>query len=151
MLKFRRILFTFCYRVLIALTLAALSWTVPAQAHHVVFLDFSGFSLSAYPTVNGHTPPTASDVTAVRELVIANMVKDYAPFDIHFTTVQPSSGRFTRVAFFDDDAGGLFGSAGGSRRQFGNCMGIGTFCLTPYSRDLPREVAGGQLLQEEVI
>lgn len=113
--------------LLLALTVVGLLWVAPVQAHHVIFLDFSGFSLSAYPTVNGHTPPTAGDVTAVQELVIANMIKDYAPFDVHFVTAQPVNGRFTRVALFDDTAGGLFGCAGPGCCQFGNCTGIGTF------------------------
>src|SRR5215470_13938941 len=107
--------------------LALLLYAIPARAHHVVFLDFSGFDLSAYPTVNGNTPATTNDLAAVRELVIANMVKDYAPFDIHFTTVQPTSGRFTRVAILDDATNGLFGCAGPDCCQFGNCTDIGTF------------------------
>ena len=112
---------------LLAFTVVGLLWVAPVQAHHVVFLDFSGFSLSAYSTVNGHTPPTASDVTAVQELVIANMVKDYAPFDIHFVTAQPVNGRFTRVALFDDTAGGLFGCAVGS----GFALPVGFVLLLP--------------------
>jgi hypothetical protein len=112
---------------LTVLSLVALLWSVPAHAHHVVFLDFSEFGLSAYPTVNGHTPPTAADLTAIRELIIAKMVKDYAAFDVQFTTVTPASGSFTRLTFFDDNANGLFGCAGPSCCLFGNCTGIGTF------------------------
>ena len=113
------------YRLLLFI-LTSLLYTVPARAHQVIFLDFSGFDLSAYATVNGNSPATTDDVTAVQELVIANMVKDYAPFDVHFTTVQPASGRFTRVTFHEDDAG-LFGCAGPGCCLFGNCTGIGTF------------------------
>jgi hypothetical protein len=122
---------------LLGLVLVAMAWVSSAQAHHVVFLDFSQFDLSAYPSVNGNTPPTANDVTAIRDLVITNMARDYAPFDIHFTTTQPANGRFTRVVFrreeilIDSDNDGvderLFGNAGPTFCQFDNCTGLNTF------------------------
>jgi hypothetical protein len=49
------------------------------SAHHVVWLDFSMFNLSGWASVNGNSPPTTADETAVQNLVIAYMVEDYAP------------------------------------------------------------------------
>jgi hypothetical protein len=99
----------------------------PAAAHHVVWLDFSQWNLSAWTSVNGNNPPTAADIAAVREQVIANMVEDWAPFDIYFTTVQPPNGRYTRIYFYPVANGTLYGCAGGSCCLNGNCSGRGTW------------------------
>src|SRR5262245_44355414 len=80
-----------------AVILGAVLGAVPAQAHHVVWLDFSNFNLNAYTSVNGNTPPTVTDVAAIKQLVLANMVEDYAPFDLYFTTFRPDQGRYTQV------------------------------------------------------
>jgi hypothetical protein len=108
---------------------AAIAMLVPsiASAHHVVWLDFSVWNLDAFPTVNGHTPATQADKLAVRELIVANMVKDYAAFDIYFTTVQPPRGRYTWVVFFSGTNGTYFGCAGGSCCALGNCTGRGSW------------------------
>jgi hypothetical protein len=74
----------------------------PAVAHHVVWLDFSKFTLDLWSGaggVNGHSPVTAADAAAVRALIVANIVEDYAPFDIHFTTFQPANGRYSHIRF----------------------------------------------------
>jgi len=86
----------------------------PAWAHHVVWLDFSEFDLSAYDSVNGNAPPTANDVAQVRQQIIANMTEDYALFDIYFTASQPPSGRYTRVHFIPTNFGNVHGCSGGS-------------------------------------
>ncbi|MGE0825680.1 MAG: FG-GAP-like repeat-containing protein [Candidatus Binatia bacterium] len=112
---------------LLMLVLMSFFSAVPAYAHQLVFVDFSNFNLSAYATVNGNSPATKNDEVAVRELIIANMVKDYAPFDVQFTTVQPASGPFTRVVILNNTVNNLFGCAGPSCCQFGDCTGIGTF------------------------
>jgi hypothetical protein len=108
--------------------LATLFPAAPAWAHHWVFVDFSAFDLSAWPSVNGHTPPTQNDLTAIQQQILANMATDYAPFDVHFTTNAPPNGRFTRVAIFGvPGRGGLLGCAGFGCCAFGNCTGIGSF------------------------
>jgi len=99
----------------------------PAFAHHVVYLEFSAFNLDAYASVNRYSPPTEAGLAVVRELIVANMVEDYAPFDIYFTTVQPAHGNYTQVRFFSTAASGddstIFGCAGGDCCQFGFCGG----------------------------
>lgn len=115
------------HRLLLGSVLALVLGAVPAQAHHVVWLDFSLWDLGAYPTVNGNSPPTPADRSAVQELVVANMVEDYAPFDIYFTTVQPPNGRYTWVVFLPGTFGTLFGCAGPSCCALGFCSGIGTW------------------------
>ncbi len=88
-----------------ALSLVAALALIPAtaRAHHVVWLDFSAFDLSAYPTVNGNTPPSANDVSLVREEIVTSLVRDYAPFDVYFTEVQPGYGRFTQLKFLNNN------------------------------------------------
>ena len=88
---------TFFVRWLMTITLTMVA-PVLVHAHHVVWLDFSDFDLSDnWTTVNGNTPPTATDTTLVRQQIIANMARDYAPFDIYFSEDEPTDGRFTRV------------------------------------------------------
>ena len=112
------------------LTIAAI-WSLlaaaPASAHHVVWLDFSQWNLGAWTSVNGHKPATAADQTAIRDQIIAGMIEDYALFDIYFTTVRPANGRYTRVYFYANASDDLFGCAGPSCCQNGNCSGIGTW------------------------
>jgi hypothetical protein len=103
----------------------------PARAHHVVWLDFSGFDLSAFATVNGRAP-TQNDVDMIREQIVTNMVQDYAHFDLYFTESQPNDGRYTQLAIVNDNytAGSslCFGCAGpgcGSCPcRYGTCTGI---------------------------
>lgn len=130
-------------------TIAAI-WSLiaaaPASAHHVVWLDFSQWNLSAWRSVNGHTPATANDQTAIREQVIANMIEDYAPFDIYFTTVRPPNGRYTQIFFYATANGGTFGCAGGTCCMNGNCSGPGTWTdavsdLEVYSGSFAGETA----------
>jgi hypothetical protein len=100
----------------------------PAAAHHVVWVDMSGLSLASWGSVNGNTPPTANDISAVRAQVFANMVEDYAPFDITLTLFQPANGRYTRVAILDSDQGGLYGCAGADCCPAGGtCTGISSW------------------------
>jgi hypothetical protein len=113
---------------LISSLLLALLLASTAQAHHVIWLDFSSFGLGEWSSVNGNTPPTANDVAAVRRLVVANMAKDYAGLDVYFTLVQPANGRYTRVRFLSTDQNGLFGCAGADCcPSGGTCTGIGTW------------------------
>jgi hypothetical protein len=122
------------HRIAAASAVIALLSVAPAMAHHVVWLDFSQFNLNSWTSVNGNNPPTASDTSAVREQIIANMHEDYAPFDIYFTRFQPTNGRYTRVIFYGAAApGGLFGCAGASCCQNGNCSGIGSWDSTVAS------------------
>ena len=99
----------------------------PASAHHVVWLDFSVWSLGEFPTAGTATPASQADKLAVRELIIANIVKDYAAFDIYFTTVQPPRGRYTWVIFFPGTNGTYYGCAGGDCCAWGNCTGRGSW------------------------
>jgi hypothetical protein len=96
-----------------------------AQAHHVVWLDFSDFDLRVFPTVNG-LPPDAFDVETVRALIVAHIVRDFAPFDVHFTTVEPAHGRHTSIRFRSRAAGpggrGVFGC------EQSRCCDPGTGC-----------------------
>ncbi len=104
---------------------AAIAFAFPSFAEHVIWLDFSSFNLGAWSSVNGNTPPAATDLAAVRSLVVANMVEDYATLDVTFTTFQPNNGRYTRVRFLGTDAGGLYGCAGPDCCvNAGNCSGI---------------------------
>lgn len=86
--------------VLVGLVATALVITTggPAAAHHVVWLDFSRFDLRAFPTVDGN-PPSLGDVVRVRNLIVASMVRDFAPYDIYFTIFAPEAGRRTTVEF----------------------------------------------------
>src|SRR6185369_4237258 len=77
--------------------LVVLLFAAPAWAGHVVFVDFSDFSLDAWQEVNGNNPPQTSDLNAIKKQIVANMTQDYATFDVVFTTVKPANGRFTRV------------------------------------------------------
>ncbi|MBI5503268.1 MAG: VCBS repeat-containing protein [Deltaproteobacteria bacterium] len=99
------------------------------RAHHAVWVDMSGLQLAAFATVNGNTPPTANDIAAVQALVFANMIEDYAPFDVTLTRFQPANGRYTRVAMLDSaQPGGLYGCAGGSCCPVGGvCTGISSW------------------------
>jgi len=116
----------FSFRMAALLLVSMCAQTV--QAQHVVWLDFSGFNLSAYASVNGNSPATSADVTTVRNLVIANMVEDLAPFDIQLTTFQPPNGRYTRVRILGSNGGGLIGCAGPSCcANAGMCSGINTW------------------------
>ena len=113
---------------LIAGLLLSVLVSATAQAHHVVWLDFSSFNLNSYASVNGHNPPTANDVTAVRRQVVANIVEDYASVDVYFTQVQPANGRYTRVRILGKDEETLFGCAGPDCCPAGGtCTGIGTW------------------------
>jgi hypothetical protein len=105
----------------------ACACATPASATHTVWLDFSNFDLSAFPAVNGSTPPTPADTALVQELVVAHMLRDYANYDVVFTLTQPVDGPYSAVYFHLNSAGGLFGCAGASCCQFGNCTGIGSW------------------------
>src|SRR5690349_20669386 len=96
---------------LIVMLSAARVW-----AGHVVWVDFSGFNLKAWDEVNGNEPPKASDLTAIKRQVIANMTEDYATFDVIITTAKPTNGQFTHVKVLgmtSSDDGNTFGCAGG--------------------------------------
>lgn len=115
------------YLFAIAIVLAAVAAAIPAEAHHVVWLDFSNFNLNSYPTVNGSAPST-SDVSAVRAQIIANMAEDYAAYDLYFSEFKPNYGRYTKVKFLGVNQGGLFGCAGPDCcPSGGECSGIGTW------------------------
>lgn len=107
---------------LIILLSAARAW-----AGHVVWVDYSGFNLSSWPSVNGNIPPTTSDLNAIKKQVIANMSEDYATFDVTITTSKPANGRYTWVKVLGTDAGSLYGCAGASCCQEGDCTGIGSW------------------------
>src|SRR5215212_5614673 len=97
---------------LIVLLSAARAW-----AGHVAWVDFSDFNLDSWSTVNGNSPPKASDLEAIKKLVIAKMSEDYATFDITITTSKPANGRYTRVKVLGISVVGdgywVFGCAGG--------------------------------------
>lgn len=103
---------------LIVLLSAARAW-----AGHVVWVDFSDFNLNSWSSVNGNNPPKASDLSAIKRQVIANMSEDYATFDVAITTSKPPNGRFTRIKILGLDAGGTFGCAGGDCCEDGDCTG----------------------------
>lgn len=114
-------------RMIGALAMATVCSAAPAFAHHVVWLDFSVFNLSEYASVNRNSPPEAADLALVQELIFANMVEDYAPFDIYITTAQPAHGNYTRVVIYATaviDAETIhFGCASDDCCQFGACSG----------------------------
>ena len=119
--------------------LAALAAPPVAGAHHVVWLDFSQFTLAPWTAtggVNGHTPPTAADVAAVRALIVANIVEDYAPFDIYFTTIQPENGRHSRILFTptNDEANEDDYSGCSQSTCCTSCTGHGSWDTTAVSR-----------------
>ena len=97
---------------LIVMLSAARAW-----AGHVVWIDYSKFHLKEWSLVNGNSPPKASDLEAVKKLIIAKVSEDYAPFDITITTSKPANGRFTRVKLFGikvvDGPDLVFGCGGG--------------------------------------
>jgi len=111
--------------------LATFACAGSAFAHHVVYLDFSDFDLGAWTSVNGNTPATSSDEEAIEDQILVEMAKDYAAFDVYFTTFEPNYGRFTRVIFHDDtvtsSTGTTFGCAGGGCCANGNCTGTGSW------------------------
>ncbi len=109
------------------LLVAGLACASQSFAHHVIWLDFSDFDLSAWSTVNGNSPPTTSDVDAVKDLIIMEMAKDHAAFDIYLSEYEPPNGRYTRVKVMNDDQGGLYGCAGPSCCVDGDCSGIDTW------------------------
>ena len=93
-----------------AALLTALLATSDAHAYHMVWLDFGGFNLSDFNSVNGNNPPTAADAAAIQRQIVANMVEDYATFDVQFSTFQPANGRHSRVRIL----------AGSARRASGS-------------------------------
>lgn len=100
----------------------------PAAAHHVVWADFSAFALTSFGSVNGNTPPTRADQDQIEELIIAEMQKDLAAFDIHLSRFRPLNGRYTRVRFLPGATDGLYGCAGADCCPAGgNCTGIGSW------------------------
>jgi hypothetical protein len=105
---------------------------VPAWAGHVIWVDFSDFDLGAWSSVNGNKPPTNADLTAIRRQIIAKMSEDYATFDLRITTSKPANGRYTWLKILDEaatdsDGNTLFGCAGGSDCQQGDCTGGGSW------------------------
>ena len=113
-------------RSLAGLVLACL---VPAaaRAHHVVWLDFSQFSLAAFSTVNGNTPPTPADAAAIQAQILANMAEDWALFDIYFTTFQPPNGRYSQVRFLPQTNTPYLGVSGNPCPVGGTCTGWGSW------------------------
>jgi hypothetical protein len=109
--------------LLIGLLLSA----APAWAGHVVWIDYSAFNLDAWPEVNGNKPPKSTDLEAIKKLVFANVTQDYATFDVTFTTVKPSNGRFTRVSVLGTNSPGKFGCESPVCCEQGNCTGIGSW------------------------
>jgi hypothetical protein len=109
--------------------LVVLLFAAPAWAGHVVFVDFSDFSLDAWQEVNGNNPPQTSDLNAIKKQIVANMTQDYATFDVVFTTVKPANGRFTRVKMLSilADLGDTVGCSGPDCCQTGFCTGIGSW------------------------
>ncbi|MDX1411379.1 MAG: FG-GAP-like repeat-containing protein [Nitrospirales bacterium] len=111
----------------IGIVFAAILFTTLARAHHVVWLDFSTFNLSSFASVNGNSPPTSADVSAIQALIVANMVEDYATFDIYFTSFRPKNGRYSRIKFLPGSQGG-YGCAGPDCCPVGgSCTGIGSW------------------------
>ncbi|MEO0423802.1 MAG: FG-GAP-like repeat-containing protein [Pseudomonadota bacterium] len=112
---------------LLTALVVSLACTSAALAHHVVWLDFSDFDLSAWTTVNGNTPPSSNDVDAIKDLIIMEMSRDHSAFDVTFSEYEPPNGRFTRVKFMNDDEGGTLGCAGPGCCEGGDCSGIDTW------------------------
>jgi hypothetical protein len=122
------------------LILAALGMfsAAPVQASHAVYLDFSDideFIVDAsgntvefpWDKINGNDT-TQADVDAIIQLIIKNMVEDYATFDIHFSTSEPATGRYTKVKFLPilkrSSGTTYFGKAGSG---CDDCTGIGSW------------------------
>jgi FG-GAP-like repeat len=99
----------------------------PAWAAHVIWVDYSDFNLDSWSSVNGNDPPTASDLSAIKKQVIANMSEDYATFDVTITTSKPANGRYTWVKILGNEENSLYGCAGGSCCEEGDCTGTGSW------------------------
>jgi len=104
-------------RFLATSILIVLLSAVPAWAGHVAWVDFSKFDLKLWSSVNGNSPPKASDLEAIKKQIIAKMSEDYATFDLTLTTSKPANGRYTRVKVLgiavEDNGYITFGSSGG--------------------------------------
>ena len=122
-------------RILLGLALAAGVFAHPAHASRVIHLDFSNFDLATiFPTVNGNTPPTQTDVDLIKETVIWEVVRNYAPFDVHVTEEPPVLGSHSLLRFVPITAS-VLGASGTGSGDCADCTGIG-------SADLMRCVGG---------
>ncbi len=110
-----------------ALVLALALGAGPARAHHVIQLDFSNFDLiTVFPTINGNTPPTATDVELVKEAVIWDVVRNYAPFDVYVTESPVVGARFSLLRFVPITAS-VLGASGTASGDCTDCTGINSW------------------------
>ena len=110
------------------LILIAFLWLLasPVQAHRVVYLDFSNWSLGTlFPTINGNTPPTQTDIDLVKEAVIWEVVRNFAPFDVYVTDEQPIFGAYSLLRFVQTPlTGTALGASGTTSGACADCTGI---------------------------
>lgn len=122
------------------LFLIAASWLLasPAQAQRVVYLDFSNWSLDTlFTTINGNSPPTQTDLDLVRETVIWEVVRNFAPFDVYVTDEPPVLGAYSLLRFVPTPQNGSTGVLGASGTSSGAC----TDCTGIDSWDQPLSIA----------
>src|SRR5262245_6482197 len=113
-------------RILLALALAASLTARPASASRVIHLDFSNFDLTTiFPTINGNTPPTQTDVDLIKEAVLWEVVRNYAPFDVHVTDQPPVLGSNSLLRFVPV-TGSVLGASGTGSGDCADCTGIGS-------------------------
>ena len=99
---------------------------LPAQASRVIHLDFSNWSLETiFPTINGNTPPTATDVELVKEAILWEVTRNFAPFDVYVTEETPLFGPRSLVRFLSNaSASGALGVSGTNNGDCSDCTGI---------------------------
>jgi hypothetical protein len=113
--------------IALALTLTLGVAARPAHAHRVIQLDFSNWSLeTVFPTINGNTPPTPTDVELVKETIIWELVRNYAPFDVYVTEDFPVFGARSLLRFVPIK-GSVLGASGTGTGDCADCTGIGSW------------------------
>jgi hypothetical protein len=85
----------------------------PAEAHHVLWLDFSEFTLAGWPLIDGRAP-TTNDKYLMRDRIVTSVMRAYAPFDVYVTEVQPANGVYAHVKFLPGDRGNTLGHTAGA-------------------------------------
>jgi len=114
---------------------AALVASGPARAHHVVWLDFAPFNVTNWPSIDLNGPAQLMDPVfgpyiagVIADMIEVKMKRDWAPFDLYFTRVQPQIGSYSRVVFAaDSNPSGVYGTVGQSKCNGWGCTGFGSW------------------------
>ncbi len=104
--------------------LLALFYALPAAASRVIHVDFSAWSLETeFTEINGNNPPTANDVQLVKEAILWEMTRNFAPFDVYITEFEPNAGARSLVRFVAGPAS-VLGASGTNSGDCSDCTGI---------------------------